>query len=61
VLVTHLSQSELAAMIGASRPAVNRVLHLFASRGLIRVEGQVIVLQDLPGLRRRAGTWSGSD
>jgi CRP/FNR family transcriptional regulator, cyclic AMP receptor protein len=58
VLDTHLSQSELAAMIGASRPAVNRVLHLFASRGLIRVDGQVIVLRDLPGLRRRAGTWN---
>jgi CRP/FNR family transcriptional regulator, cyclic AMP receptor protein len=56
VLDTHLSQSELAAMIGATRPAVNRVLHLFAARGLIRVEGQVIVLQDLPGLQRRATT-----
>ncbi|HSU09578.1 MAG TPA: helix-turn-helix domain-containing protein [Pseudonocardia sp.] len=51
-----MSQSELAAMIGATRPAVNRVLHLFAARGLIRVEGQVIVLQDLPGLQRRATT-----
>ena len=61
VLDTHLTQSELAAMIGASRPAVNRVLHLFASRGLIRVDGQVIVLQDLPGLRRRAGIGSGPD
>jgi CRP-like cAMP-binding protein len=61
VLDTHLTQSELAASIGASRPAVNRVLHLFASRGLIRVDGQVIVLQDLPGLRRRAGVWTGPD
>ena len=61
VLDTHLTQSELAAMIGASRPAVNRVLHLFASRGLIRVDGQVIVLQDLSGLRRRAGVGSGPD
>ena len=55
VLDTHLNQSELAAMIGATRPAVNRVLHLFADRGLITVDGQVIVLKDLPGLRRRAG------
>jgi CRP/FNR family transcriptional regulator, cyclic AMP receptor protein len=54
VLDTGLTQSELAAMVGASRPAVNKVLHLFASRGLIRVDGQVIVLQDLAGLRRRA-------
>ena len=54
VLDTHLTQSELATMIGASRPAVNRVLHLFAARGLIRVDGQVIVLQDVAALRRRA-------
>ena len=56
VLDTRLTQSELATMIGASRPAVNRVLHLFAARKLIRVDGQVIVLLDLPGLRRRAGS-----
>ena len=43
-------------MIGASRPAVNRVLHLFAARKLIRVDGQVILLLDLPGLRRRAAS-----
>jgi CRP-like cAMP-binding protein len=55
VLDTHLTQSELAAMIGASRPAVNRVLGLFAARGLIEVDGQVIVLKDIPGLRQRAG------
>jgi CRP/FNR family cyclic AMP-dependent transcriptional regulator len=49
-----LSQSDLAAMVGATRPAVNRVLHVFAARGLINVDGQVIVLRDLDGLRRRA-------
>jgi len=55
VLDTGLSQSDIAAMVGATRPAVNRVLQIFASRGLISVEGRVIVLRDLPGLRRRAG------
>jgi CRP-like cAMP-binding protein len=54
VLDTGLSQSDLAAMVGASRPAVNRVLHSFAARGLISVDGQVIVLHDAAGLRRRA-------
>jgi CRP/FNR family cyclic AMP-dependent transcriptional regulator len=54
VLDTGLSQSDLAAMVGASRPAVNRVLHLFAARELISVDGQVIVLHDIAGLRRRA-------
>lgn len=55
VLDLGLSQSDLAAMVGATRQAVNRVLQLLAARGLISVDGRVIVLRDLPGLRRRAG------
>jgi CRP-like cAMP-binding protein len=55
VLDLPFTQSDLAAMIGASRPAVNRVLHLFADRGLLEINGPVIVLRDLDGLRRRAG------
>ena len=54
VLDVGLSQSDLAAMVGATRPAVNRVLHVFAARGLISVDGQVIVLRDLAELHRRA-------
>ena len=54
VLDLGLSQSDLAAMVGATRPAVNRVLQHFVARGLIAVDGQVILLRDLPGLRRRA-------
>jgi CRP/FNR family transcriptional regulator, cyclic AMP receptor protein len=57
VLNLGLTQSDLAAMIGASRPAVNRVLHLFADRGFLEVNGQAIVLRDLDGLRRRAGVY----
>ncbi|SNX96642.1 cAMP-binding domain of CRP or a regulatory subunit of cAMP-dependent protein kinases [Geodermatophilus sabuli] len=55
VLDVGLSQSDIAAMVGATRPAVNRVLQLLASRGLISVNGRVIVLRDPPALRRRAG------
>ena len=55
VLNMGLSQSELAAMVGATRPAVNRALQLLASRGLISIDGRAITLRDLPGLRRRAG------
>jgi CRP-like cAMP-binding protein len=55
VLDVGLSQSDIAAMVGATRPAVNRILQLFASRGLISMDGRVIVLRDLPALRRRAG------
>jgi CRP-like cAMP-binding protein len=57
VLDIGLSQSDLGAMVGATRPAVNRALHLFAARGLIEVDGQVIVLRDLAELRRRAGVY----
>jgi CRP/FNR family cyclic AMP-dependent transcriptional regulator len=49
-----LSQSELATMVGASRPAVNRALQLLAVRGWISLEGQTIVLRDVEALTRRA-------
>jgi CRP-like cAMP-binding protein len=55
VLDKGFSQSDLAAMVGATRPAVNRALQVLASRELISIDGRAIVLKDLPGLRRRAG------
>jgi CRP-like cAMP-binding protein len=54
VLDLDLSQTELAAMIGASRPAVNRALHSMAERGLIDVTPKTIVVRDIEALRRRA-------
>jgi CRP-like cAMP-binding protein len=54
VLDMGLSQTDLAAMVGATRPAVNRALQVLAARGLISIDGQIIVLKNLPGLRRRA-------
>jgi len=56
ILDTGLSQSDLASMVGATRPAVNRALQMLSNRGLLTVEGQVLILRDLPGLRRRAGS-----
>jgi CRP-like cAMP-binding protein len=55
VLDLGLTQSDLAAMVGASRPAVNRALQMLAVRGWISVTGQAIVLHDQEALRRRAG------
>jgi CRP/FNR family transcriptional regulator, cyclic AMP receptor protein len=49
-----LSQSDLASMVGATRPAVNRALQSMATRGLITMDGHRIVLRDVPALRRRA-------
>ena len=54
VLDLGLSQSDLAAMVGATRPAVNRVLQSMARRGLVAVHGQVIELLDVAALRLRA-------
>jgi CRP/FNR family cyclic AMP-dependent transcriptional regulator len=54
VLDRRLTQSDLAGMIGASRPAVNRALQALAGRGLIAVRGQSILLRDVAGLRKRA-------
>lgn len=51
----HLTQTELAQMVGASRPAVNRVLQSLVGRGIIHVDGRTIEIVDAPALRRRAG------
>ena len=51
----HLTQTELAQMVGASRPAVNRVLQGLVGRGVIKVDGRTIEIVDAPALRRRAG------
>jgi CRP-like cAMP-binding protein len=55
VIDLGLTQSDLAAMVGASRPAVNRALQMLAVRGWITINGQAIVLHDPEALARRAG------
>ncbi|MGH4008056.1 MAG: Crp/Fnr family transcriptional regulator [Pseudonocardiaceae bacterium] len=54
VLDRGLTQTDLAGMIGASRPAVNRALQSLAARGLIAVHGRTIALLDLEALQRRS-------
>ena len=51
----HLTQTELAQMVGASRPAVNRVLQGLVGRGWISVDGRTMVIKDAAALRHRAG------
>jgi CRP-like cAMP-binding protein len=55
VLDRGLTQSDLAAMIGASRPAVNRALQSLIARGIVAVDGHAIVIKDAPALRKCAG------
>jgi CRP/FNR family transcriptional regulator, cyclic AMP receptor protein len=50
-----LNQTELAQMVGASRPAVNRVLQSLAARGSISIDGGKITIHNFIALRRRAG------
>ncbi|GAA4962319.1 CRP-like cAMP-binding protein [Nonomuraea thailandensis] len=50
-----LTQSDLASLIGASRPAVNRALQSLVSRNLISVQGRTITLLDVAALRKRGG------
>jgi CRP/FNR family cyclic AMP-dependent transcriptional regulator len=56
VIELGMSQSELAAMVGASRQALNRALHIFAARGLISLDNHRVVLRDPAALRERAGS-----
>lgn len=53
-LEARLTQSEMAAMIGAARETVNRALRSFEDNGLIRWEGSLLVLAKTEGLRARA-------
>ncbi|HEX6467707.1 MAG TPA: Crp/Fnr family transcriptional regulator [Streptosporangiaceae bacterium] len=59
VLDLGLTQSDLAALIGGSRSAVNRALQRLDSRGLIAMKGRTIVLRDTTGLRRLCGYHDG--
>jgi CRP/FNR family transcriptional regulator, cyclic AMP receptor protein len=54
-LDAHLTQTDLAGMVGASRQSVNQILQGFARRGYLEVRGRRIVVHRLDRLRRRAG------
>jgi CRP-like cAMP-binding protein len=46
------TQSDLAAMIGATRQSVNRLLVDLVDRGLVRIERETLVIPDLERLER---------
>ena len=48
----RLTQTELASWVAVSRESTNKVLGAFRDQGLIRMDGGVIVIQDLVGLQR---------
>lgn len=49
----RLSQSELAAMVGATRESVNRCLNAYAERGILDFDRETITLRDPAVLRAR--------
>ena len=55
LLGARLTQSELAAMVAATRESVNKALRVFERRGLIRRQRGLITLLDPDALRRGLG------
>ena len=49
----HLTQTELATWVGATREMVNRALVVFRDQGWITIEGQTIKILDMHQLRER--------
>lgn len=47
----HMTQTELASWVCASRERVNKVLHAFREEGLITIAGHTFIVQDISGLR----------
>lgn len=52
--VVAVTQQDLAAMAGTTRPTVNRVLRSMEDAGLLRLSRGHVEVLDLDGLRRRA-------
>jgi CRP/FNR family transcriptional regulator, cyclic AMP receptor protein len=55
VVDLHMTQSDLARMVGVARQSFNNALHELARRGYIELQGKRIVLLDVERLRSRAG------
>ena len=51
----HMTQSDLAGMVGGSRQSVNQILQYFQGRGYIELDGRRVKLLRPDLLRRRAG------
>lgn len=51
----HVTQTDLANMVGGSRQSVNQILRSFEQRGYVELQGRKVVVKEPAGLRRRAG------
>jgi CRP/FNR family cyclic AMP-dependent transcriptional regulator len=50
----HLSQSELATIVGATRESVNKCLHAWQRTGIVRMKKRAIKVADRPALEALA-------
>ena len=50
-----LTQTDLANMVGGTRQTVNRILSDLDQRGVIHLEGKLLIIRRPEVLRRRAG------
>ena len=55
ILDLHLTQTDIAQMVGGSRQSVNQILRSLEGRGYIELQRQSILVRQLEALRRRAG------
>ena len=55
VLDLHLTQGDIAQMVGGSRQSVNQIIRSFENRGYLEVHRKAVILKSLPMLARRAG------
>ena len=51
----HLTQGELASMVGGSRQSVNQILRSFEEAGIVQIHGREVLVRREDLLRRRAG------
>ena len=51
----HLTQGDIAQMVGGSRQSVNQIIRSFENKGYIEVGRKAVILKSLPMLERRAG------
>lgn len=49
----HLTQTELATCVGATREMVNKALSVFRDQGVIKIRGQTITITGINELRRK--------
>jgi CRP-like cAMP-binding protein len=54
IVALHVSQQELAGMVGTTRETVNKQLHVWQKAGVVRLKKRLIVIPDLAAVEALA-------